>query len=69
MEAGATGGIGIAENTNYNQLSKGAFGGTWFAKLYGSAKLTPWYKVTFQGLYIGDTTKNGNTFGSAVKYP
>jgi hypothetical protein len=69
MEAGATGGIGISENANYNQLSKGAFGGTWFAKLYGSAKLTPWYKITFQTLYIGDTTKNGNTLGSAVKYP
>ena len=69
MESGASGGIGIAENTNYSQVSKGAFGGTWFAKLYGSAKLTPWYKVTLQGLYIGDTTTHGNTFGSAVKYP
>jgi hypothetical protein len=69
MEAGATGGAGLAENANYNQLSRGAFGGTWFAKLYGSAKLTPWYKVTLQGLYIGDTTKHGNSLGSAVKYP
>ena len=69
MEAGASGGVGIAENTNYNQVSRGGFGGTWFAKLYGSAKLTPWYKVTLQGLYIGDTTAHGNTLGSAVKYP
>jgi hypothetical protein len=28
---------------------------------------TPWYKVTLQGLYIGDTTKHGNTLGDAVK--
>jgi hypothetical protein len=57
MEAGASGG----------QTSKGALGGTWFAKLYGSYKVTPWYKVTFQGLYIGDTTEHGNTFGNALK--
>jgi hypothetical protein len=65
MEAGASGGQGWAVNHNYNQSSKGAFGGTWFAKLHGSYKVTPWYKVTLQGLYIGDTTKNGNTFGNA----
>jgi hypothetical protein len=69
MEAGASGGAGIAETANYNQVNRGAFGGTWFAKLYGSAKLTPWYKVTLQGLYIGDTTAHGNSLGSAVKYP
>jgi len=66
MEAGASGGQGWAVNHNYDQHSKGAFGGTWFAKLYGSYSVTPWYKVTFQGLYIGDTTKNGNTFGNAL---
>jgi hypothetical protein len=68
-EAGASGGAGIAETANYNQVNRGAFGGTWFAKLYGSAKVTPWYQITLQGLYIGDTTKNGDTLGSAVKYP
>jgi hypothetical protein len=67
-EAGASGSIGIAKNANYAQLSRGGFGGTWFAKLYGSAKLTPWYKVTVNALYIGDTTAHGNTLGSAVKY-
>jgi hypothetical protein len=66
-DAGASGGIGIAKTTNYNQVSRGGFGGTWFTKLYASAKLVPWYKVTLQGLYIGDTTKNGNTLGNAVK--
>ncbi len=49
------------------QMTRGAIGGTWVAKLYASVKATPWYKVTLQGLYIGDTTKNGNTLGDAVK--
>ena len=68
MEAGATGGYGIADSASYTNLSRGGFGGTWFAKLYGSAKLAPWYKLTLQGLYIGDTTAHGDTFGNAVKY-
>jgi len=66
MYAGSTGGIGYAATHNYNQMCKGATGGIWFAKLYGSYKATPWYKVTLQGLYIGDTTKHGNTIGTAV---
>jgi len=69
FNAAADGGTGIANTGNYYQVSRGGFGGTWFAKLYGSAKLTPWYKLTLQGLYIGDTTKNGNTFGTAMKNP
>lgn len=58
-------GIGIAGN--YGTVSRGTIGGTWMGKLYGSFKATPWYKVTLQGLYIGDTTKNGNTVGTARK--
>ena len=69
MEGGATGGYGLANRANYQGLSPGGFGGTWFAKLYANAKITPWYKVTLQGLYIGDTTHNGNTLGTAFKYP
>ncbi|MGA2318494.1 MAG: hypothetical protein ABSG71_19265 [Thermodesulfobacteriota bacterium] len=68
MESGATGGYGIAHMINYAQVSRGGFGGTWFAKLYGSVMLAPWYKVTLQGLYVGDTTTHGNTLGNAVKY-
>lgn len=60
-------GIGVAGN--YTQVSRGTLGGTWMAKLYGSFKATPWYKVTLQGVYIGDTTKNGNTVGTARKAP
>jgi hypothetical protein len=69
FNASADGGTGIANMGNYYQVSRGGFGGTWFAKLYGSAKLVPWYKVTLQGLYIGDTTKHGNTFGTARVLP
>jgi len=59
------GDTGIADTTNYDQVSKGPVGGTWMAKLYGSYKATPWFKVTLQGLYIGDTTKHGDTFGTS----
>ncbi len=69
MEGAATGGYGLANRANYAGMSPGGFGGTWFAKLYGSVKATPWWKVTFQGLYIGDTTKHGNTLGSAFAHP
>ncbi len=61
------GGNGIANSLNYNELVRGPTGGTWFAKVYGSYKVTPQYKLTLQGLYIGDTTDNGNTFGTAKK--
>jgi len=59
-------GVGAADYTNY--VHRGAIGGTWFAKLYGSFKATPWYKVTLQALYIGDTTKHGNTVSDALKW-
>jgi hypothetical protein len=45
----------------------GGIGGTWMAKAYGSYKATPWYKVTLQGMYIGDTTDHGDTLGTAVR--
>jgi hypothetical protein len=67
MEAGATGGYGIGATSNYFEMARGGFGGTWFAKAYASVKLAPWYKLTAQALYIGDTTIHGNTFGTAVK--
>jgi len=52
---------------NNNALNRGAIGGTWYAKLSGSYKAASWYKLTFETLYIGDTTKNGNTIGNARK--
>jgi hypothetical protein len=56
---------GIGYSCNPYSLGRMSIGGLWLAKLYASAKATPWYKVTLQGLYIGDTTKHGNTFGTA----
>jgi hypothetical protein len=35
------------------------------AKLYASYVIFPDFKTTAQIMYIGDTTKNGTTFGSA----
>jgi hypothetical protein len=57
---------GIASNNNTTAMGRGPIGGTWMAKAYGSFKATPWYKITLQGMYIGDTTENGNTFGTAI---
>ncbi len=68
------GGNGLNQaNTSYgtsnpNLVNRGQYGGTWFAKLYGSFKPAPWYRITLLGMYIGDTTKHGNTIGSAMDY-
>jgi hypothetical protein len=59
------GNTGIGNTINYNQVHRGGIGGTWAAKVYGSYKATPWYKVTLAGLYVGDTTKSGDTFGDS----
>ncbi|OGP92635.1 MAG: hypothetical protein A2156_04575 [Deltaproteobacteria bacterium RBG_16_48_10] len=47
------------------RMSRGSAGGVWLAKLYGSYKVAPEFKVTLQGLYIGDTAAGGNTFGTS----
>jgi hypothetical protein len=60
------GNTGIANTLNYNQVCRGGVGGTWMAKAYASYKATPWYKITLAGLYIGDTTKHGDTIGTAM---
>jgi hypothetical protein len=49
------------------QMTRGAIGGTWILKLFASFTPITWYKVTFQGMYIGDTTKHGNTLGDALR--
>ena len=50
---------------NTNSMTRGSNGGIWLAKLYASYKVTPEFKMTLQGLYFGDTTKNGDTFGNS----
>jgi len=52
---------------NATSMYRGALGGTYFIEAFASMKLAPWYKVTFLGEYIGDTTTNGNTLGTAQK--
>jgi hypothetical protein len=47
--------------------NRGAIGGTWIAKLWAAYPVTDKYKVTLWGLFIGDTTENGNTLSNAVK--
>jgi hypothetical protein len=42
------------------------YGGLWTIKGYASIKPLDWLKVTGYGMYIGDTTDNGNTVGNAV---
>jgi len=66
-----TGAVGVTRGagSGYLGLARGQIGGTWAAKLYGSYKATPWYKIILQGLYIGDTTANGNTVGTARVAP
>jgi len=63
------GNTGWGTTYNYSAMTRGPAGGTWFGKLYAGVKPTPWYKATFQVLYIADTTKHGNTFGTAWKNP
>jgi hypothetical protein len=41
------------------------FGGLWTIKGYASVKPLDWLKVTAYGMYIGDTTDEGNTIGDA----
>jgi len=65
---GNRGDSGIANTLNYTQMCRGPIGGTWMAKAYASVMAAPWYKITLQGMYIGDTTKNGDTFGNAISY-
>ena len=50
---------------NTNSMTRGSNGGIWLAKLYAAYKVTPEFKMTLQGLYYGDTTKNGDTFGNS----
>jgi hypothetical protein len=58
------------QTADYNNFTSGAMvGGSWNARLWGAYKVAPWYKVTLQAMYIGDTVSNGNWFGNARKYP
>ena len=55
-----------SSGTLTNVVHRGSYGGLWFLKAFAGYKVAPWYKVTIEALYLGDTTKAGNTFGNAV---
>jgi hypothetical protein len=59
-------GVYIANRADDSEVALGKLGGTWFAKLYASVKPLDWLKITAYGMYIGDTTKDGNTIGRAI---
>jgi hypothetical protein len=67
MDRGGFGNGVNSLNAANQQVGRGTFGGTWFAKLWAGFNVVPEFKVTAQALYIGDTTKNGNTVGTAVR--
>ena len=48
-------------------MARGWLGGTWAAQIRGSYPVMPWYKATAGVMYIGDTTRHGNTVGNARK--
>jgi hypothetical protein len=58
-----------ATNTLHSEPSGAGLGGTWGASIYAGLKVTPWYKVYLNAMYLADTTKNGNTVGTAVSDP
>lgn len=60
-------GFFVFPNTASYNLTRGSWGGTWFAKLFAGYKLTSWYKASIEAFYIGDTTKNGNTLGNPTE--
>jgi hypothetical protein len=56
-------------NTGFNPAadahSRGGQGGLWIAKLYGAFQVSPIFNTRLELMYIGDTTKNGDTIGNA----
>jgi len=58
-----SGGLGISGGPTSTFASAGD-GGSWWAKIYAKAQITPSYKVHAKLFYIGDTTKNGDTWGT-----
>jgi hypothetical protein len=57
-------------NTGFNPANdfhgRSGFGGLWIAKLYGAFQVSPIFNTRLELMYIGDTTKNGNTIGNSV---
>jgi len=65
LNRGITGMLGSSGTT----LNPGQAGGAWAIGPRISYQVTPAYKAEFRALYIGDTTKHGNTVASPLKNP
>ena len=58
------------QTSDYNNFTSGLHvGGSWNARLWGSYKVAPWYKVILQAMYVGDTVKNGNWLANSREFP
>jgi len=60
------GGLGAFFFPASYSFTNAGYGGSWFVRASVKARVTPIYNVTARAYYIGDTTKNGDTWGSAV---
>ena len=47
--------------------SRSGFGGLWIGKLYGAFQVSPIFNTRLEVMYIGDTSKHGNTIGNATR--
>ena len=57
---------GFGSNGDIAEVANNYIGGTWGAFAYAGFKVNPWYKVYIQGMYLADTTKNGDTAGNSA---
>jgi hypothetical protein len=57
---------GFGANGGGTQSQNNYIGGTWGGFLYAGYKVNPWYKVYAHGMYLADTTKNGDTAGNSL---
>ena len=46
--------------------SRAGQGGLWINKIYAGFIVSPQFSTRNEGMYVRDTTKNGNTIGNAV---
>ena len=58
---------GYGSNGGGDTAMNNYIGGTWGAFAYAGVKLTPWYKIYGQAMYLGDTTSHGDTVGNTGK--
>ena len=82
VPAGTEGGVGeslVLTGAGINRMNTGweygaatthsaaNFGGLWINKLYGGYTVSPQFSMRIEGMYIRDTSKNGDTHGTTRK--